>query len=252
MQRACAQPGASTSRRTARRRCRRSCFSASSTPGAWGMTVRQRVASLRVGVAAGARRALIANQVVHDVELAALQVAACARTATCAWCSWSIRWRSSRDRGWSARTPQRAVRGAARDRRGRWPHRLFATTHDAPALARAPARQRGSRARSASECYEGLGATGDSRARHAPYASSVDAAPEPIVAQACDRESAVRVRRGHRLGRRLGHLRPRGRAHAAGPQRRRASACCARAATSRTTTAITSVRAAGQRSLRMQ
>ena len=40
--------------------------------GAWGITFAN-VFQLRVGVAAGVRRALIANQLVQDIELAALQ-----------------------------------------------------------------------------------------------------------------------------------------------------------------------------------
>ena len=58
----------------ARPRCRRnsSCASSTPAPGVWGLTFAS-VNQLAIGVAAGTRRALIANQVLADTDLATIQ-----------------------------------------------------------------------------------------------------------------------------------------------------------------------------------
>ncbi len=138
--------------------------------GAWGLTFAT-VHQLAVGVGAGARRTLIANQVVSDADLAALQAL----------------WRRHADlrvvflvdsipqleliEAWFAAHPQSRPFEAMLEI-GVQGGRTGCRTHDeAAALAR---RMHASAAVQlvGIECYEGLGASGDS-AKDAPYAAAL-------------------------------------------------------------------------------
>jgi D-serine dehydratase len=152
--------------------------------GAWGITFAN-VFQLRVGVAAGVRRALIANQLVQAAELDAL---AALRTAhgdlrvaflldSAAQLAAIDTWRASQDAA-----PAFEVLLEVGVPGGRTGVREVA---DALALARAARRSAAVRLVGI-ECYEGLGATGDS-AHDAAHAEAL-MARVTAVAQACDRE----------------------------------------------------------------
>jgi len=152
--------------------------------GAWGITFAN-VFQLRVGVAAGVRRALIANQLVQDVELAAVRSLqrghAGLRVAFLVDSLAQLR----RIEGWSraqgAAAPFEVLLevGVPGGRTGVREH------GDALALARALHASAAVRLVGI-ECYEGLGASGESDADRA-YA---DALMQRLaaLAQACDRE----------------------------------------------------------------
>jgi D-serine dehydratase len=153
--------------------------------GAWGITFAN-VFQLRVGVTAGVRRALIANQLVQDIELAALQSLyaqhADLRVVFLADSLQQLR----RIEAWSG--ANRVTRpfevlleiGVSGGRTG-------TRTHD-DALMLARALHGSSAVRLVGiECYEGLGATGDS-ARDTEYAAALMQRLS-AAAQACDREA---------------------------------------------------------------
>jgi D-serine dehydratase len=152
--------------------------------GAWGLTFAN-VFQLRVGVAAGVRRALIANQLVQDVELAALQALRAEHAGLRVVFLVDSLAQLQRIEAWFTR--QRDVPpfevllevGIPGGRTGVRAH------DDAIALARAL------HASAAAElvgieCYEGLGATGDG-ARDDAYAAAL-MQRVAAVAQACERE----------------------------------------------------------------
>jgi len=152
--------------------------------GAWGITFAN-VFQLRIGVAAGVRRALIANQLVQDVELAALQ-SLLARHADLRVVFLVDAVAQLRHiEAWSrAHAAARAFEvlleiGVPGGRTG-------ARGHD-EALALARALHASAALRLVGiECYEGLGASGDS-AHDAEYASAL-MQRVAAVAQACERE----------------------------------------------------------------
>jgi len=152
--------------------------------GAWGITFAN-VFQLRVGVAAGVRRALIANQLVQDVELAALQALrtlhADLRVVFLIDSSQQLQriegWRRARGEGDAFEVLLEI--GVSGGRTGVREHA------DALALARALRASVAVRLVGI-ECYEGLGATGES-ARDAEYAAALMQRLSD-VAQACDRE----------------------------------------------------------------
>jgi D-serine dehydratase len=153
--------------------------------GAWGITFAN-VFQLRVGVGAGVRRAIIANQLVQPVELAALQsLRALHGDLRVMFLVDSVR-QVRRIEAWSA-----AHAGAGRPFEvlleiGIPGGRTGVRTHDdALALARALRASPALRL-SGIECYEGLGATGNS-ARDDEYAGAL-MQRVAAVAQACERE----------------------------------------------------------------
>jgi D-serine dehydratase len=131
--------------------------------GAWGITFAT-VFQLRLGVQAGVRRALIANQVQTAPDLAGL-ARLLARTAACAYrLSRRFDRPAAADRSLVRSTAAGAgVRRAAGTGRGRRAHRHPPRSDDALALARALRRSPAVRLVGV-ECYEGLGVTGDSAA----------------------------------------------------------------------------------------
>ncbi|HSW27700.1 MAG TPA: alanine racemase [Burkholderiaceae bacterium] len=152
--------------------------------GAWGITFAN-VFQLRVGVAAGVRRALIANQLVQDVELAALQALRALHADLRVVFLVDSLPQLSRIEAWSRAHETKAFEvlleiGVPGGRTGVREH------GDALVLARALRASTAVRLVGI-ECYEGLGATGDS-ARDAEYAAALMQRLTD-VAQACDRES---------------------------------------------------------------
>jgi D-serine deaminase-like pyridoxal phosphate-dependent protein len=179
--------------------------------GAWGITFAN-VFQLGVGVAAGVRRALIANQLVQNLELAALQaLRAQHRDLRVVFLVDSLQ-QLQRIEAWAracgecetpsgARPPQAdraAAGGSERNERGGPPFEVLleigvpggrtgVRDHgDALVLARALRASAAVRLVGI-ECYEGLGATGES-GRDAEYAAALMQRLTQ-VAQACDRES---------------------------------------------------------------
>jgi D-serine dehydratase len=153
--------------------------------GAWGITFAN-VLQLRVGVAAGVRRALIANQLVQDVELAALQsLRAAHRDLRVVFLVDSLA-QLSRIEAWSRAHGQAEPFevlleiGVPGGRTGVRDHA------DALALARALRASVAVRLVGI-ECYEGLGATGETD-RDTEYATALMRRLAD-VAQACERES---------------------------------------------------------------
>jgi D-serine dehydratase len=152
--------------------------------GAWGITFAN-VFQLLVGVTAGVRRALIANQLVQDIELAAVQ-SLWARHADLriVFLVDSLA-QVQRIEAWSrAHRAPRAFEvlleiGVPDGRTGVRDHdaaiALARALHASPALRLVGI-----------ECYEGLGASGDD-ARDAEYASAL-MQRVAAVAQACERE----------------------------------------------------------------
>jgi D-serine deaminase-like pyridoxal phosphate-dependent protein len=153
--------------------------------GAWGITFAN-VFQLRVGVAAGVRRALIANQLVQDVELAALQsLRAQHHDLRVVFLVDSLS-QLSRIEAWSrAHEPAAPFEvlieiGVPGGRTG--------VREPTAALALARALRASAAARLVGiECYEGLGATGDSD-RDVEYTAALMQRLAD-VAQACDREA---------------------------------------------------------------
>ena len=179
--------------------------------GAWGLTFAT-VTQLRVGVAAGARRALIANQVLGDVDLDGIAGAAARSTPACAslFLVDSLA-QLDADRGLASRAHagSRAVRGAARDRRGRRTHRL---PHARARRWRwrgacAPARRCAWSASSATKAW----ARRATREADAPYADALMDRVRDDRARLRRASSLFDSRRGAADGRRLGDLRPGGR-----------------------------------------
>lgn len=153
--------------------------------GAWGITFAN-VFQLRVGVAAGVRRALIANQLVQDVELAALQSLQAQHSGLHVVFLLDSLQQLQRIEAWSAAHGGAAPFdvlleiGVPGGRTGVREHA------DALALARA-ARASAALRLVGIECYEGLGATGDS-AHDVEHAGAL-MQRLTAVAQACDQEA---------------------------------------------------------------
>src|SRR5262245_57689555 len=152
--------------------------------GAWGITFAN-VFQLRVGVAAGVRRALIANQLVQDVELAAVQsLYAQHQQLRVVFLVDSLQQLRRIDTWYGANAVTRPFEvlleiGVPGGRTG-------VRAHD-EALVLARALRRSSAVRLVGiECYEGLGATGESD-RDREYAAALMQRLS-AVAQACDRE----------------------------------------------------------------
>jgi D-serine dehydratase len=153
--------------------------------GAWGITFAN-VFQLRVGVAAGVRRALVANQLVQDIELAALQALRAQHGDLRVVFLVDSLQQLQRIEAWvRARGEVETFEvlleiGVPGGRTGVRDH------GDALVLARALRASAAVRLVGI-ECYEGLGATGES-VRDAEYAAAL---MERLgqVAQACDRES---------------------------------------------------------------
>ena len=152
--------------------------------GAWGITFAN-VFQLRVGVAAGVRRALIANQLVQDIELAALRsLRAKHRDLRVVFLVDSLE-QLQRIEAWS-RAHGPAAPSKCCSRSGwRRAHRRAGALRDALALAR-PCRQRG-RAAGRHRVLRGPWRHGDS-ARDSEYAAALMQRLAD-VAQACDDES---------------------------------------------------------------
>jgi D-serine dehydratase len=152
--------------------------------GAWGITFAN-VFQLRVGVTAGVRRALIANQLVQDVELAALQSLRAAHGDLRVVFLVDSLQQLQRIETWS-----RVHGGAAFEALleiGVFGGRTGIREHaDALALARALRASPAVRLVGI-ECYEGLGATGESD-RDTEYATALMQRLAD-VARACDDES---------------------------------------------------------------
>jgi D-serine dehydratase len=153
--------------------------------GAWGITFAN-VFQLRVGVAAGVRRALIANQLVQDIELAALQALRAQHSDlrvvfladSLAQLSCIEAW--SRTHGQAMPFEVLLEIGVPGGRTG--------VREPAAALALARALRASAAVRLVGiECYEGLGATGDTD-RDSEYAAALMQRLAD-VAQACDREA---------------------------------------------------------------
>jgi D-serine dehydratase len=179
--------------------------------GAWGITFAN-VFQLRVGVAAGVRRALIANQLVQDVELAALRSLRAQHNDLRVVFLVDSAQQLSRIEAWSrAHDPARPSVGGRPRQADRSPAggsersegggrqfevlleigvpggRTGVRGHgDALALARALHASAAVRLVGL-ECYEGLGASGDS-GRDTEYAAALMQRLSD-VAQACDREA---------------------------------------------------------------
>jgi len=153
--------------------------------GAWGITFAN-VFQLRVGVAAGVRRALIANQLVQDIELATLRslraqyddLRVVFLVDSLSQLSLIEAW----SRGHGPAVPFEVLLeiGVAGGRTG------VRESADALTLARALRASAAVRLVGI-ECYEGLGATGDSD-RDTEYAATLMQRLAD-VAQACDREA---------------------------------------------------------------
>jgi D-serine dehydratase len=153
--------------------------------GAWGITFAN-VFQLRVGVSAGVRRALIANQLVQDIELAALQsLRAQHRDLRVAFLVDSLQ-QLHRIEAWSRAHHDAlpfevlleiGVRGGRTGVRERGDALMLARALHASGAVRLVG----------IECYEGLGATGDS-ARDSEYAAALMQRLAD-VAQTCDHES---------------------------------------------------------------
>ncbi|HEU5295838.1 MAG TPA: alanine racemase, partial [Burkholderiaceae bacterium] len=152
--------------------------------GAWGITFAN-VFQLQVGVAAGVRRALIANQLVQDIDLAAVQSLQREHAGLRVVFLVDSLQQLHRIEAWSAArdgaTPFEALLeiGIRGGRTGVRAH------DDALALARALHASAAVRLVGV-EGYEGLGATGESD-RDAEYAAALMQRLS-AVAQACDRE----------------------------------------------------------------
>jgi len=152
--------------------------------GAWGLTFAN-VFQLRVGVVAGVRRALIANQLVQDVELAALQSLRAQHDDLRVVFLVDSLSQCSRIETWSRTHQAKPFEvllevGVPGGRTG------VREQGDALALARALHASAALRLVGI-ECYEGLGATGDS-GRDTEYAAALMHRLSD-VAEACDRES---------------------------------------------------------------
>lgn len=172
--------------------------------GAWGITFAN-LFQLHVGVAAGVRRALIANQLVQDVELAALQSLRAQHAGLRVVFLVDSLAQLARIDAWSAavagapRQADRASQGAGqRSARGGQPFEVLievgvpggrtgVRAHaDALDLARA-LRASAAVKLVGIECYEGLGASGDA-ARDTDYADTLMQRLS-AVAHACEREA---------------------------------------------------------------
>ena len=150
--------------------------------GAWGITFAN-VFQLRVGVAAGVRRALIANQLVQDVELAALQSLRAQHRGLRAMFLVDSLQQLRRIEAWSAAHADAEPFGVLLEV-GVPGGRTGVREHgDAVALAHALHASAAVQLVGI-ECYEGLGASGDSD-RDAEYASALMQRLS-AVAQACD------------------------------------------------------------------
>jgi hypothetical protein len=160
--------------------------------GAWGLTFAT-VTQLAVGVAAGARRTVIANQVLSDADLAGIQALLRAHPGLRIVFLVDSSAQLDLIEDGSLRTP-----GACRSKRcSRSVWRVAAPVVARQAEAAALARRLHASAAVrlvGIECYEGLGAKGNT-ADDAPYASALMDRVEAI-ARLCDAEKALRHRRG--------------------------------------------------------
>jgi len=152
--------------------------------GAWGITFAN-VFQLRVGVAAGVRRALIANQLVQDVELAAVQALQREHAGLRVVFLVDSLPQLRRIEAWSAANGVKPPFDVLLEI-GMPGGRTGVREHgDALALARALHASAAVRLVGI-ECYEGLGATGETE-RDTEYANAL-MQRLAAVAQACDRE----------------------------------------------------------------
>ena len=153
--------------------------------GAWGITFAN-VFQLRVGVAAGVRRALIANQLVQDIELAALQALRALHADLRVVFLVDSPQQLQRIEAWARARGEGDTFDVLLEigvPGGRTGVREHGDTLELARALRASAAVR----LVGIECYEGLGATGES-ALDAAYAASLMQRLSD-VAQACDRES---------------------------------------------------------------
>ena len=153
--------------------------------GAWGITFAN-VFQLRVGVAAGVRRALIANQLVQDAEFAAVQALHARHDDLRVVFLVDSPSQLSRIEAWSRAhepaTPFEALLEVG------MPGGRTGVREAADALVLARALHASTAVRLVGiECYEGLGATGDTD-RDTEYAAALMQRLTD-VAQACDREA---------------------------------------------------------------
>jgi D-serine dehydratase len=152
--------------------------------GAWGITFAN-VFQLRVGAAAGVRRALIANQLVQDVELAAVQSLQREHAGLRVVFLVDSHAQVERIEAWS-NAHREALPFEVLLEIGVPGGRTGVRAHD-DALALARALHASAAVRLVGiECYEGLGATGESE-RDREYAAALMQRLS-AVAQACDRE----------------------------------------------------------------
>jgi hypothetical protein len=176
--------------------------------GAWGLTFAT-VTQLAVGVAAGARRALIANQVVSDEDLAGIQMLLRAHADLRIVFLVDSLAQLALIEDWSKRHPA-SVPFEVMLEIGIDAGRTGCRTHDGSGRrCQRTARQRRRRSWWASRATKGQNATGSTEV-DAAFAKALmdrDRSGGPPLRHA----AAVRDRRGAGLGRRLGHFRPRGR-----------------------------------------
>lgn len=152
--------------------------------GAWGITFAN-VFQLRVGVAAGVRRAIVANQIVQGVELSALQSLRAQHADLRVAFLIDSPAQLQRIEAWAA--ARRAAPFEVLLEVGVPGGRTGVRAHD-DALALARALKASAAVRLVGiECYEGLGASGDD-ARDREYAGAL-LQRVAALAQACDREA---------------------------------------------------------------
>jgi hypothetical protein len=209
-------------------------FRAQLDAGAWGITVAS-VGQVGLAVESGARRVLIANQVLQAVDLAALAALRHAQTgAFCAFLAGFAR-AAGRHRGLAHTRRRAAARCAAGAGSGRRAYRLPLGQRRPDAGPGSTPQPRG--AAGGHRMLRGLVGARRRRGRHR--------AGGPVAGAGAHAGGAGRVRgpfRGQRSAghrRRLGGVRPGGAGAAPGAAPPRCARCCAPAATSRTTMAFT-------------
>ena len=175
--------------------------------GAWGLTFAT-VTQLSIGVAAGARHTLIANQVFGDADLAGIQSLLAEHAGLRVVFLVDSLAQLRLIEAWFAAHPG-SVPFEAMLEIGVAGGRTGCRTH-AQALELARAVHAGAATRLVGiECYEGPGRHGRQRRPTRAYAlATLMDRVDAVAREAADRDGWFDCRRGPDLGRRLGHLRP--------------------------------------------